>query len=1305
MGLLDDNYYDNLLKQKQSQATAPQTSQPAAPDNRPVLQKVEDNLIKPLDRVSTPAAAKPDLTPEQTAVNAAKTGTGHYIGREIGSTLGLEFPDEQTWDGMSVGNKAGYTTFEGLKALTKMVIRLPRQIVKAPVKVVYNIVKPWSDLAQGKPTDYAHEAESKGLNIPWVGNVSSYFKDFKDARDAGHGPMLATLSTSANALADVTMAASLVEAVNGAVRPRAKLTPGEQAVNTEPIRQVMGESQGRPKMMTKPEGSPNEYYSLPKTVAKKYGGGSNDTFLKISPANVVGDSHSVEISVVKLRSGAFKEGVDYVKGKLGFGEKTTAGDFGPEVKMEGQVVPTGGKITTVRPPTPEPTVAPAPMDIAPPNFNLEKKFANSTPEETIGAFTKDIKNYQNTGISHEGDIQPVNASLSRLEEFSKLPAIAEKTKADIGSAIANKELPVNPDGTITVYRAGNVPTNGRLTSVGYTEDAVKRFVEENLKDKNTPITKMTIKPDQIKVFVGGGEKELLISSGDLAPAAAVPKKGYDPLASILPKPLKGFENKSITTGQLDHLDQLSSVNDIHPNVVQKVIENVTGKSVVGELTQGEYVKVSQVLATMGDSGKFLGDVNPFINPGAQYLSPTRRFFRNVEETHGYPVYSDAYVPMEDAAQLERVFVDKHDSNLNDIFSKDLSNDYTKSGFAEERRLVKAYIEGDTGAVLKNEKLTPEVKADLVKISDQLKKFYDETGPALGIDSKFFIQNYQPHIQNIGGIYQLYKEGAEIPKALDFFAEHKRAGAITAQVDDALALAQIYTRAGAKKLFTNPVLERVMGMYDGLPKTLQGSVKAYIQEKMGYAGRIEQALNDMVPAINRKLGLDLPPDLARKTTQMIMDTTYAGALGARPDAVIRNSFQAPLIVYPRLGAKFYAQATAKAVTPAGMAELSEKGFLVKLGVPYGEELTKDATNLGKLGNAYRKFTQGSLKGYEYSDAFTRGTAYFQFKMQWEDALSRYNSGKLDYAGFEKEMGMGKFSPVDQNIIRQKLIAGDQEGAFMHGVRDIIDETNFPYRTGASPRGMFGLGGKILSQFSQWPVEYAHTIGSWVRTGQWDNLIRFYAAAATTKRTLEDTFGFNIRKWVGADPLNLSVPPFVKMFSELSSLINSHLQNDHKGINDAQDQILKEVKALGVPLGVQTQRVNNFWRDISMSKKEKLPQGTYGIYDAHGKLTTTTDFANLFWGTLLGFPTKDNVERNDLQTDMTNAKYDYSQAKQDVLGLYRQEKYDEANQIIQDKGIVITPADFDAYYIPLTQRTYQSLPASLKPQFAPRVYQNK
>ena len=75
------------------------------------------------------------------------------------------------------------------------------------------------------------------------------------------------------------------------------------------------------------------------------------------------------------------------------------------------------------------------------------------------------------------------------------------------------------------------------------------------------------------------------------------------------------------------------------------------------------------------------------------------------------------------------------------------------------------------------------------------------------------------------------------------------------------------------------------------------MKSYVGEKLGYAGKVEQYINEIAPAINQKLGTNLPPDLGRQVTQYMMDTTYAGALGARPAPVIRNLLQQPLITYP------------------------------------------------------------------------------------------------------------------------------------------------------------------------------------------------------------------------------------------------------------------------------------------------------------------------------------------------------------------------------------------------------------------------
>ena len=1126
MGLLSQEYYNKLNEQQPAPTPAPSGSGGGP------IETIENKIIAPIDQSIQgdikAAGESPRLTPEQqTEKFGGEVGSAEYydyqskhpyksfLFKGLGEAFGLEFPDQETWDSLPTANKAGFVAAAGPKALAKMVVRAPREIVKAPVRLALSL-SPWLDLAKGKITSFDEEAAKPVKQVPWLGSVPSYWQTFDDARKSGQGPLMATLSTGSLALGDITIAASLAEGMKAALQPRAKNAAGP-VVNVAPIQSVIAQdAAGASRAISKSAGSASEYYSLPKTVAKEHGGAPGNTFLKVTPVDAAGGQ--VEVAIVQTRGGVFQKAKDFITRK---GERIYEGDFGPEIKYESQIIPSG-----------------------------------------------------------------------------KVPG-------------------------------GTVPA----------------------------------------------------AEADLA------------LSTVQPKALKGFENKPITGEQISHVGKLAEINKVNPETAQAVMRSLTGKNSIGELTQSEYVKLSQTMAAFSESGRYVPG-SPSVNIFSQYGSPQRHWMRAYEEKSGIPLYSEVYTPVEDAVRTRNVFRDSYRDQSRQIFGK-----YAKPGFAEERRLIKSYMEGDTGSILANEALDATTKTDLVNIANQMRPLYDKLGNIFEIPTDVFLKDYQPHIQNIGGVYQLYKEGSTIPKELTFFAEFKRKGALSVQVDDALALFDIYTNAGSNKMFLNPALQRVNALGESLPPTLKNSVTSYVGEKLGYAGRVEQYLNEIGDGINKKLGWNLPPDVGRQATQLIMDTTYSGALGLRPDAVVRNMLQNPLLTYPRLGPKFYADAVKKALTKEGLAEVRAKGFVVELGLPYGEELAKEVGVMGKTNTFYRNATQKTLTPYASADLFTRSATYWQGKLQWEDSFGKYNAGKLTYEQLEKELDFNALHSVDRNIVRQRLVKGDAEGAFNHYIRDIIDETQFPYRRGASSRVTYGFAGRLGTQFGQWNIEFAHTLGRWVKNKEWDKLIRFHAASTAAKRTVEDTFGFDISKWVGVNPLNPTESPFIQFGSDLMGLMQSFKEQNSEELNKHAEELSRTTKALGRPAGVQIKNWNDFYR--SVNRGPTGPDGQYGVYTESGKLKYYTDFNDIWWQ-MWGFPTVEEEADKQLQKDLRNAKFDYSQRKKDVLELYQREEYDKAAEMISEYGIQITPQDFDAYYIPLNQRTYESLPVTEKARFAPRVF---
>lgn len=765
------------------------------------------------------------------------------------------------------------------------------------------------------------------------------------------------------------------------------------------------------------------------------------------------------------------------------------------------------------------------------------------------------------------------------------------------------------------------------------------------------------------------------------------------IASISPKPLKGFEKKSITNEQLANLDLISTTNGVAPGLRDAVVRTLTGKQVIGELTQADYVNVAQTLARLSNSEKFSSTfASPFFS---RYISPTRHWTRSIEEKTGIPIYSDGYIPMETAQRLAKV---SEQTQLGKLWEDPIIKKYAKPGFAEERRLVRAYREGNTVAVTDNAALDAATKTELISAAKIFDDYYNKIGPDVGVPVDIFLDQYSPNIFDIGGKFQLYKSTSDMPKQAGFFAKEKRQGSLAILVDDEWALAVIYTRAGYKAKYSDPVLKRINDFYDKMPPEVQSSFKSYVQEKLGYAGEVERALDSISVKLNNKLGLNLPPDIGRRFTNQAMNTMYSSAM-SQPATWLRNSFQYPMMGYAYLGPKFAGSAIKKALSKEGMEEFMKSGFNVDLGVPFGEELAQEVNTAGRISNAYKNVTQGVLKPNSIVEAQNRSIVYHQSKMIFEDAISKYNSGKIRWEQVEKELDFNGLRATDRNLIRQDLVSGNMKGAFEKYVQNVIDDTQFPYRRGAEMRLSYGAAGHLGTAFMQWPNEYLHTLSGWAKTGQFDKLIRWWGVTSLITRTFKEEFGWDFSKSFFLGPLgSLSPAPLFKVASEGLTALSNWMNDNEEALEVNKDNLAKQLK-LTYPAGVEAGNIQNFFKSYNAGPIG--PGGTYPVYDLGGRLKYYGSFKDIFWQAM-GMPTIEKTQVNELQKEMINAKFNYTQAKSKVLEYYQQEKYDQANDLIQQYGIKLSPADFDKYYIPLTQRTYDSLPATLKAQFAPKVY---
>ena len=169
--------------------------------------------------------------------------------------------------------------------------------------------------------------------------------------------------------------------------------------------------------------------------------------------------------------------------------------------------------------------------------------------------------------------------------------------------------------------------------------------------------------------------------------------------------------------------------------------------------------------------------------------------------------------------------------------------------------------------------------------------------------------------------------------------------------------------------------------------------------MGYAGALEEYLDKWGQNWNKRFGTKLPPDVGRQLTNLTLDTVYSGGLSA-PASWFRNAFQYDLLAYPRMGPKFYAEAAGKSVTKSGIKEARDAGFLVDLGVPYGEELAKDISEQGcflVMAHPSKYDWRIPKDFFEYLHGVEVWNSKFIYEGKFGASLKSFNFNKKFYVG--------------------------------------------------------------------------------------------------------------------------------------------------------------------------------------------------------------------------------------------------------------------------------------------------------------------
>ena len=1189
-----NNYYDNKLDEvepQQPQSFDTQKQQNISLGIQP--EQIEQNQQRALENATVDSA--------RIDANRSLVNSWPY---ELAGAV-FDMPDQGYWDSLSGTEKAKHIGKESAKFSWNFLKAFPKEIVKAPLAISHSLMD-LETAALDKISGYK-QGENKALDalrydktysLPVLGEIKGVRATFDEGIKAGLPPFFAAVHSTGRLAGDIAITASLSEAINATVfNPRVKTISKTKTVDNpflvaEEIK--VGSEAGA---IAKQAGGILEatadksiqYMPVPKSIATKYKGNSNNIKLKIVPYG----AGKAKVSIVRISKSWIDKTKDFLTNKFGK-SKVTEGMFGPELEVDAGLIKYNPEVFTQKPSVTIKPVAEAPLAGVMENIATSK--------------------YQ-TNLSVE----------------------------------ANKQN-------------------------GASQQYEKNVVDPYAKEETTSINQR-----------------------------AMNKEKKENIPSVMNKPLKGFGDSAVTEKQTGQILNLSKSKEIEDTTLQAITKVISGKDNIFELTQNEAFDVSETVRNFpGDVELENLDSSVLLR---SYTHPARYWMEPIERTMGVPVYSEIYLRFETGARLLKIYSEKWRQEARNIYGK-----YAKPKYLEERRLITSYIEGNKDVITKNGSLSPETKADLVKVGDWLTEQYKEFFKKYNIDSKKWFEIYSPRLKKRGSISEFYKS-SELPLEIKAFFEFEREGSLDILEDDSLALFDMYIRAGGKKDFLSKPLEDSNKILSTAPENVKAATNDYIQEKMGYQGKTEEFMNNFGKKLSNKSKGIIPETIMKDVVDTAMTLSYAGALGLpRILPILRNTVQPLLLTYPDIGPKWFIEGV-KLYRKNGIKKWKDKGFLVEMGVPYGAELS-EASGKGKFGKAvdmYKGANRIAMKPYASADARNRSITAYSAEARIDNAIERIKNGEIDYRQFEREIDMAGFNPTLQDVIAKKLrenTAESIEEAKDLMIMDILDRTQFPYRKGAETRMHYGMKGKMGLQFSQWTWEYAFTLKSWAARGQWEKFVRWYAMSSVLKRSAEESFGVDIDKWVNFGPISgIPLGPLANVVGSMYRGIEASATKMDDDVNKYWKEIVGTMKIYGgIATGVGTQKLVDFYKSIDRYEAgiavstDEDPNKKFGVWSSTGKLIRWVDFAELL-KIATGFKPTEGTEQSEKIRAAKKDNLIYQKKIDEAMNYLVDGNFEKFNEKVISEQLIISDiaTKMKSYSIPLDKRIFERLSLPLKDKY--------
>lgn len=1180
------------------------------------------------------------------------------FGHEVLSSIWQEeAPTLQDMDEMNFGKFAKAVTWGTTKFAYRTAKSLPGAIIKAPMNLSLSLLNAESKLLD-KWLGKGDASIPSSYKLPILGEVKSTAYYYDEGLAMGMSPLEATIKAGGETINDVAIGLMGAELGVALTKPRISTVkiPGQQ-------KYVIGEDPLPLKtQFTKQTAKPGE--------AK------------------IATGRSFEVKANKDIT--YTEVPRAIAEKVGGNQANTFFKRRPLNKeIAGINNPVEVSIVQVRPSV---------LDKARGLFN--KNISRSKvstgpygPEVKLGSW---IVDGNKAGQQPNVAVVPINSVKTGL-----MPALESKLNLSTEKILKYED----------VYRSGlelkPIPVYEENGQFVLNKDGYHRFMAQ----KNIGAKEISVEI-QPKTDLSASQKQLLDKTEPPFMTGA-PMETSVALKSPVSKPLKGNEFDMLNSNQIQQLNYVKDSVEISDEMMSVMSRVLNGKSNIYDLNQQEAYELSEAMRTY-PKGKDNKDFWSGFLLNKSYQQPTRAWADYIENTTGVPVATGVYYPIEKGMRLASIEFNRWRDMAREIFGE-----YADFKYYEDRRIIKDYIKsgGDKNVINNSKSLTPEMKKDFIKIGDWMNEQFKQIFPSLGMTSERWFGKYLPELEKSNGIINRYKD-EDLPPELKPFFRYERQGMLNVAEDDPLALFDIYMKSYTREKYVNRAYERGLEIKDQLssyPK-MQKALDDYLKEKMGYQDSMMEDLNRFSQKIADNFPKIFHPGSMKKIVDDLTTLSYGGALAARPMAIIRNYAQMFLTVLPELGPEAFFEGYKRSQS-SNIKKVDQRGFNVKMGVPYGSEISENITvsrNIpGLIWNKYNDLNKGLLTQYGKGDELARDIILNATEYLFEKNYNLLSEGKITQDQFLKNIDYYSFTPSVKKIIDSKLSENTKESlmdAVDLMVQEKIDKTVFPYRKGAESRLFYGLRGKTFFQFGQWVFEYMNTIGNnWVRNKEWMKLIRWWGMGAAMQRAAKE-MGIDVSKWFGLKAAGGSFPlgPVARMMLSSFAAIDNFMQKNDDAFNQNIKELGDSLKLYGgVLTGVESQRIQNVIKSIDRHlagvAPSIYPDKPFGIYSQVGKLKRWVSASGLM-KYAFGFADQDEQTIFD---NIGKMQFDYAVYKtrmNSAMNALIDGDYEKFDKIVSENELMVGDLSekLKSYIIPLDQRIFERMPQELKIKYMPLLY---